>query len=140
MKSKLLPFILLIMSLISCSKKDTVPELKSLDVPKELIGTWLWNYDYGGIYFKKYTPQSTGIKIEIQFDADHNYNYIENDILLVSSRFILKKSVSITGNDSALIINNIPSSPKSIVFKELDSLIMYDEWQSGFEHHFSRLK
>ena len=140
MKSKLLPFILLIMALISCSEKDTIPELKSSDVPKELIGTWLWNYDYGGIFFTKYTPQSTGLKMEIRFDADHNYKYFENNILLINTKFILKNGVSITGNHNALIINNIPSSPKSIVFKDQDSLILFDEWRTGFEHHYSRLK
>lgn len=140
MKSKLMPFIILIMSLISCSKKEHAPEIKSLDVPKELIGNWLWSYDYGGVYSKKYTTQSTGTKIEIQFDADYNYNYLENDLLLFSSIFILSKGASITGSDTALIINKIPNAPKSIVLKGLDSLIMYDEWQSGYEHHFSRLK
>jgi hypothetical protein len=140
MKSKFLLAIVLMLALISCTKKNITPEFKSLDVPKELIGTWQWAFDYGGLFPTYYTPQSIRMTIKIQFDADHIYKYFENDDLLMQSKFILKRDVSFTVNDSALIISNIPSSPKRIVFKDLDSLILYDERRNGFEHHYSRLK
>jgi hypothetical protein len=140
MTSKIVLFIILIVALISCSKKYITPELKSLDVPKELIGTWQWAFDYGGLFPTYYTPQSTGKTIKIQFDADHNYKYIENDTKFVDTKFILKKLVSLKTNDSVLIISHIPGFPKIVVFKGLDSLILADEYRYGFEKHYSRLK
>jgi len=140
MKSKLFVVIIFVLASLSCTKKNDIPELKSLDVPEELQGTWQWNYDYGGIFLTYYTPQTVGVTIKIQIDSDHTYRYFENNALLTQCKFILKIGESITNNDSALIISNIPGAPKSILFKNLDSLVFIDQYHNGWEHHYSRIK
>ena len=142
MKTKLVLFIILLVVLLSCSKKEIIPELKSLDVPKELIGTWQWVFDYGGLSPTYYTPQSVGMSVKIQFDANHSYKYYENDDLRSQAKFIIEKKHSVSCPDSALIISHIPSSAKRIKYNDMDSLILVDERNQGhrYEHHYSRIK
>ena len=140
MKSKLLLFIFLITAFISCTKRYITPESNSLAVPKELIGSWQWNYTIAGIFSTYYTPQSTGLNIRIQFDADHNYKYYENGTEFVNTKFILENRISLKTGDSALILSNIPSSPDIIIFKGIDSLVLIVDDRSNYENHYSRLK
>ena len=139
MRLKIISLILLLFQ-ISCEKNETTSKVPSLKVPDELVGFWSWDYSSGGIGGWYKTPKSTGENKKIYFDYDNNFLYFVNNVLKSESKFTLEKEKSITGNDSALIIKNIPGFPQSISFRSLDTLILFEECYDCYEHHYTRIK
>ena len=124
---------------ISCTKSFITPVSNTLAVPKDLIGSWQWDYSIAGIFSTRYTPESTGSNIRIQFDADHNYKYFENGTESVNTNFILENRISLKTGDSALILSHIPRSPEIVLFKGVDSLILIIDDRINYEDHYSRI-
>jgi len=139
MKLKIISLILLL-SLMSCDKNESISKAPSLKVPDELVGFWSWDYSCGGIGGWYHTPNSAGENRKIYFDYDNNYLYFVNNVLKSESKFTLEKAKSITGNDSALIIRNILGFPQSISFRSIDTLILFEECYDCYEHHYTRIK
>ena len=141
MKSKLLFVALITAILVSCAKDRTNTKPTSLDVPSSLIAKWNWNYSTGGYAGITYTPVSTGEVRRIEFAADYNYKYYVNDILKSEDKFEIQKLISITNHDSTLMIIMKNLWPiQSFSFRSSDTLILFEEYYDGFEHHYTRIK
>ena len=141
MRSKLLFIAFISLILGSCTKDTTKINPKSIEIPAALIAKWNWIYSDGGIGGVTYTPQSTGEVRTIEFDANNNYKYYLNDILKTECKFDIVKLISITNHDSipTLIMNAWPGH-QSICFHSSDTLILFEEYYDGFEHHYTRIK
>jgi hypothetical protein len=141
MKSKLLFLVLISTILVSCSKDRTNTKPDSIDVPSSLIAKWNWIYSTGGFAGITYTPASTGEVRRIEFAADYNFKYYVNDILKSENKFEIQKLKSITNHDSTLMIIIKNSWPiQSFSFRSSDTLILFEEYYDGFEHHYTRIK
>ena len=141
MRSRLFIFALLSLIISSCTKDKTVDTKSYVDVPTNLIGTWNWQHSSGGYAGVTITPETTGEVRIIKFDTDNNFKYYVNGVLKTESKFHIEKSVSIYGNEIALILitNTLPSR-QSLQFSASDTLTLSEEVFDGFGHQYIRLK
>lgn len=140
MKLKLLIILIFSLAIISCSKKESYSDSRSLSVPDELVGTWIWEYSSGGYAGVKFTPESTGDRRKIEFYADRNYKYYLNDILKSEADFRLVKDKSITGDSTLILISNSFFNRNSISFKNSAELVLFEECYDCFEHHYKKVE
>jgi hypothetical protein len=141
MRSKLLFIVFVSLILGSCTKDTTKINPKNIEIPAALIAKWNWIYSAGGLGGFTYTPQSTGEIRTIEFDANYNYKYYVNDILNTECKFYIENMISITNHDSVptLTVKGWLGR-QSIWFHSSDTLILFEEYFDGFEHHYTRVK
>ena len=108
---------------------------KNDDLDSKLYGTWTWLESSGGYSFLRYTPETEGYYLAIEFDKSGNFKIYKNEQLETIDKFTIKKGKSIyTSKITNLLEYKEQSIMQSIEFVKNDTLILRDECYDCFTH------
>lgn len=104
-----------------------------------LFSKWSWEKSTGGIGGTTYTPESTGDKKIIEFTPDYIYREYVNDTLKLECNFHFAKLEINRNHDSInIIVYDKRSISQSYLIKDLNTLILNDVINDGYEHQYKR--
>lgn len=130
MKITLYISVLIMLFFSSCKKEN-------FTVPADLVATWQWDSSTGGFAYSRYTPQTTGKNIVIQFLPDYTFKQFVNDTLRYTSGVKIEKSSSIFNHQQTdIIVYENSAVRQSFSIQKGLNLLLRDEVCDGFNHYY----